>query len=489
MSDSAAPEISTLKQEVIDLRRQLEEKENQLFAEEVKAKEGKEGGEKNEKKNKKKKKDKQNELELLPVRGTRDFPPEEMRMRTWLFGEFRKVAKQFGFEEYDAPMLESVELYTRKAGEEIVDQMYSFTTKEGNKVTLRPEMTPSLARLVMQKGKALLLPIKWFSIPQCWRFEACVRGRRREHFQWNMDILGVPEITAEAELIAASICFLQNIGLTSADVGFKINSRKLLQTVLDKAGVPASKFAEVCIVVDKLDKIGEDEVRKQLLNLEVANEVCDTILKTLQIKTLDEMEAQVGKSAVVDELQKLFDLLKAYGFEDWVQLDAGVVRGLAYYTGVVFECFDRAGELRAICGGGRYDNLLKETYKYNTQVPACGFGFGDCVIVELLKDKKILPDFTNRDVQDLVAPFNEEMRPAAVSVLQKLRAQGRSADIYLRKGDLKKVYSYADRISADRVILVGAPEEWKEGKVVVKDLRAEKEEGYKGDVVPVDELV
>ena len=475
-----------LNQEVIDLKRLLEEKENELIAESIKEKEAKEGG---GKKDKKKKKGKQDELDIQPVRGTRDFPPEEMRMRSWLFGEFRKVAKQFGFEEYDAPMLEPVELYTRKAGEEIVEQMYSFTTKEGNKVTLRPEMTPSLARLVMQKGKALLLPIKWFSIPQCWRFEACVRGRRREHFQWNMDIMGVPEVTAEAELLAAAICFLQNIGLTSKDVGFKVNSRKLLQTVLDKAGVPPEKFAEVCIIVDKLDKIGEEEVKVKLGEINVGDEVVNTILKTLTIKSLDEMAEQVGDSAVVDELKKLFGLLKAYGFEDWIQLDAGVVRGLAYYTGVVFECFDREGNLRAICGGGRYDNLLKQTYKYNTQVPACGFGFGDCVIVELLKDKKILPDFSNRDVQDLVAPFNEEMRPAAVSVLQKLRTQGRSADIFLRKGDLKKVYSYADRISADRVILVGAPEEWKEGKVVVKDLRAEKEEGYKGDVIALEDLV
>ncbi|KAJ9453095.1 Histidine--tRNA ligase [Diplonema papillatum] len=430
-------------------------------------------------------------IDTEPVQGTRDFPPEEMRFRTFLFNHFRKVSKEFGFEEYDAPMLESEKLYTRKAGEEIVQQMYNFTTKGGHNVALRPEMTPSLARLVIQKGQSLLLPIKWFSIPQCWRYEAITRGRRREHFQWNCDILGVPSITAEAELIAAAITFLSNVGLTAKDVGFKINSRKLLQTVLLKAGVEQAQFAPVCVIVDKIEKVERAEIVDMLKKLGLDESVVDTILTTLAIKTMEEMKTVVGEDAdVVKELTELFNLLGAYGFEDWVVFDASVVRGLAYYTGVVFECFDRAGELRAICGGGRYDNLM-QTYGHNRAIPACGFGFGDCVIKELLMVKGLMPSL-EAEVQDLVIPFNETMRRPAIEVAQKLRDAGRSVDIVLKsKQSPKQSFSYADRVGAVRAIFV-APSEWANQSVVVKNLRADgkdRADGDRGTVTLLADLV
>eukprot|EP01064_Diplonema_japonicum_P030678 TRINITY_DN5282_c0_g1_i1.p1 TRINITY_DN5282_c0_g1~~TRINITY_DN5282_c0_g1_i1.p1 ORF type:complete len:501 (+),score=135.36 TRINITY_DN5282_c0_g1_i1:40-1542(+) len=468
-----------LNDEISELNKQLNEKMAQMAAlDETK------------KKGRAKKSDSKSLIDVDPVQGTRDFPPEEMRVRNWLFSHYRKVAQQFGFEEYDAPVLEAENLYTRKAGEEIVQQMFNFTTKGGHKVALRPEMTPTLARLVMQKGQSLLLPIKWFSIPQCWRYEAITRGRRREHFQWNMDILGVTGITAEAEILAAAITFLSNVGLTSKDVGFKVNSRKLLQTVLENAGVPKDKFAPVCVIVDKMEKIEEEEVEKMLSDLGLEKSIIKNIRDTLSLKSIDEMVEAVGDDAeVVKELRDLFRIIDAYGYSDWIQFDASVVRGLAYYTGVVFECFDREGVFRAICGGGRYDNLML-TYGHNKAIPACGFGFGDCVIMELLQEKKLVPELSP-GVQDLIIPFNESMRSNAITVLQKLRSAGRSVDIILKNPKNPKAsFTYADRIGAERAIFV-APSEWESNSVVVKNLRGEgkhKDDGDRGTSVKIEDL-
>eukprot|EP00760_Papus_ankaliazontas_P005116 PhM_4_TR12400/c0_g1_i2/m.89898/K01892/HARS, hisS; histidyl-tRNA synthetase len=410
-----------------------------------------------------------NMISTEPAQGCRDFAPNEMRMRSWLFGTFRDVARLFGFEEYDAPILESEELYIRKAGEEITQQMYNFVSKDGHRVALRPEMTPTLARLVLGKGKALSLPIKWFSIPQCWRHEAISRGRKREHYQWNMDIMGVKSVSAEAELIAAVCTSMQRMGLTGKDVGIKINSRKVLQSVLVTAGVPEDSFAAVCVIVDKLEKVERDDIVAMLEEHGLPRATVDKILHTLSLRSLDAIEAELGAGhEAVAELRQVFTLIEAYGFGDWIIFDASVVRGLAYYTGIVFECFDREGKFRAICGGGRYDNLLK-TYGAKEAVPACGFGFGDCVIMELLEDKKLLPVLP-RGVEDVVIVFDESMRAAAVQVLQMLRAKGRNADIVMDKKKLPQAFSYADTRGAERAVLV-APDEWAKGLVQVKYLR------------------
>lgn len=419
---------------------------------------------------KKAKKKGSNMIETEPTQGCRDFPPEEMRQRNYLFDTFHSVARSFGFEEYDAPVLEAEELYVRKAGEEITEQMYNFVTKGGHRVALRPEMTPTLARLVLGKGKALLLPVKWYSIPQCWRYETITKGRRREHYQWNMDIIGVKSSTAEAELICAICTTLEKLGLTAADVGIKVSSRKILQTVVQSVGVPPERFTEVCIIVDKLDKLSREEVVAQLAQLGLGEEVIDVITTTLSLKSIDAIAARIGEEhEAVRELRTFFSCVQGYGYADWVVFDASVVRGLAYYTGIVFEGFDRAGQFRAICGGGRYDNLLT-TYGSPQPIQCCGFGFGDCVIVELLREKKLLPTLPHQ-VDDLVIPFDETMLPHALSVLRTLRQAGRSADITL---DIKKkvaqAFSYADRIGAVRAVLV-APDEWARGEVQVKNLR------------------
>jgi histidyl-tRNA synthetase len=423
-----------------------------------------------------------------PIAGVRDFPPEDMIVRNWLFDNFKEVARTFGFAEYDAPVLEYQELYTRKAGEEIVDQMYNFTDKGDQEVTLRPEMTPSLARIVLGKGKALLLPVKWFSLPQCWRYETPTKGRRREHYQWNMDIVGVAEVTAEAELLAAIVTLFKRVGLTSADTGIKVSSRKVVQSILDSLKVSKEQFAKTCVIVDKLDKLSREEVILQLAAIDISTEIANRIIDSLSVKSLDELAAVVGEDHEgVREIRELFGYAEAYGIRDWLQFDASVVRGLAYYTGIVFEGFDRTGSIsRSICGGGRYDRLLS-TYGGKDQ-PMCGFGFGDCVILEILQEKKLLPKLAPK-TDDIILAFNEELRPVAIQLASRLRATGRSVDIVLQKGKkLKWAYSYADRLGADRVLLL-APDEWKEGKVRVKDLRKKEGEDQKEVDVPFEEVI
>ncbi|XVE76133.1 hypothetical protein DITRI_Ditri12bG0148800 [Diplodiscus trichospermus] len=321
-------------------------------------------------------------IDVNPPKGTRDFPPEDMRLRTWLFNHFREVSRLFGFEEVDYPVLESEALFIRKAGEEIRDQLYCFEDRGNRRVALRPELTPSLARLVIQKGKSLSLPLKWFAIGQCWRYERMTRGRRREHYQWNMDILGVSEVTAEAELISSIVTFFKRIGITESDVGFKVSSRKVLQEVLRCYSVPENLFGKVCIIIDKLEKIPLDEIKRELNATGLSVEAIEELLQVLSIKSLTKLEEILGGAGeAIADLKQLFSLAEKFGYSEWIQFDASVVRGLAYYTGIVFEGFDREGKLRAICGGGRYDRLLS-TFG-GDDVPACGFGFGDAVIVEV----------------------------------------------------------------------------------------------------------
>ncbi|CAM0875695.1 unnamed protein product [Alopecurus aequalis] len=410
-------------------------------------------------------------VEVNPPRGTRDFPPEEMRLRTWLFGNFREVSRLMAFEEVDFPVLESEALFVRKAGEEITQQLYSFEDKGGRRVALRPEITPSLARLVIKQGKSLSLPLKWFTIGQCWRYERMTRGRRREHYQWNMDIFGVPGVRAEAELLQAIVLLFQRLGVASSDVGIRLSSRKVLQAVLDMYSVPGHLFTQVCVIVDKLGKPSREEIEKELTSTGLSSEAVQGIIQVLSLKSLSELEEALGSGAeAVADLKKLFSFAEQYGYADWVCFDASVVRGLAYYTGIVFEAFDRRGELRAICGGGRYDRLLS-TFG-SEDVPACGFGFGDAVIMELLKEKGLLPDLPHQ-VDDIVFPLDEELDGPASCVASSLRRKGRSVDL-LQDKRLKWVFKHAERINASRLILVGKSE-WERGMVRVKILSTREE--------------
>jgi histidyl-tRNA synthetase len=405
-------------------------------------------------------------------RGTRDFYPEDLRLRSWLFDHFRATAAQFGFEEIDAPVLEHTELFTRKAGEEIVEQLYHFELHERH-LTLRPEITPQVARMVMARHGALRWPLRWFSLPQCWRYERMSRGRKREHYQWNMDIWGEPGIAAEAELIASIFHLLERIGLARDDVKIRISSRALLEETLRKTVLKGRPevFPALCVIIDKLEKIGADAVTELLREPTglVGLSEADARFVTSWLELRDFAEAgkftQTDSPAIV-ELARLFELIDAYGHSDRVVFDASIVRGLAYYTGVVFEAFDTGRELRAICGGGRYDRLLETLGGPATA--AVGFGFGDVVINELLADRKRLPELSGA-VDAVVYAFSDAERTAAVRVACALRAENRTVELILGESRLKRVLADADRSGAREVHLLG-PDELARGEVLIRDL-------------------
>jgi histidyl-tRNA synthetase len=409
---------------------------------------------------------------LQPPRGTRDFYPDELRFRDWLFDQFRAVSRSFGFESVDAPVLEYEELFTRKAGEEISDQLFRFELHD-RRYALRPEFTPSLARMVMARAGSLRLPLRWTTIAQCWRYERMTRGRRREHYQWNMDIWGEPGVSAEAELIAAVFALIDRLGLARGAVRIGISSRALLEETL-RAGAlrdRAEAFPALCVAIDKQGKIGPDAVVELLtdpsgeirLSAASAREVVDWLA------VRDVATASAGLppgSPARSDLLRLFELLGAYGLADRVEFDASIVRGLAYYTGVVFEAFDAGRKLRAICGGGRYDGLL-ETLG-GPAMPAVGFGVGDAVIEALLDDEGVRPALP-RALDAVVFPFGEAERPAAIRVAQRLRAGGASVELALAPIKLKRALADADRAGARRIYLLG-PEELARGVVLVRDL-------------------
>jgi len=417
------------------------------------------------------------QISLQPPRGTRDFYPDDYRRREWLFDHFREIAKRFAFEEVDAPMVEHAELYKRKAGEEIIDQLYHFELHDRH-LALRPEMTPSVARMVIARAGSLRLPARWFTITQNWRYERMTRGRRREHYQWNMDVWGEPDVSAEAELVGAIFALLDAIGLARGDVKVRVNSRSLLEEAL-RQGVLRERpeaFEPLCIVIDKIQKIGADAVVDQLTDaagaVRLDASAARDVVAMLQVDNLDELARHMPEeSPALADLRRFFDLTDAYGVRDQVVFDSSVVRGLAYYTGIVFEAFDAAGSLRSICGGGRYDRLA-ETLG-GKPISAVGFGFGDSVIAELLSDKDAWPTL-ERPLDDVVFGFGEAERPAAIRVAGRLRAAGRRVELVLGHPKLKRVIGDADKAGATRVYLLG-PDEVARGVVKVRDLASREE--------------
>jgi len=357
-------------------------------------------------------------MERLP--GFRDFYPEPLPhadvwsadARQHIFDGWRRVARRYGFREYDGPPLEPLELFTTKSGEEIVGQLYNFVDKGERAVALRPEMTPTLARMVAAHERNYKKPVKWFAIPQLFRYERPQKGRLREHFQFNADILGEPDTAADAELIALLIDTLRSFGLTAEDFLIRLSSRNAWQDFYNQRGGDAAKAYEFYQVIDKLDPNQPEPSRTKLTELGFS---------------LDEISALIKEGRPTAELEAILKNLAARGLSDFVKVDYHVIRWLAYYTGVVFEAFDRKGELRAIAGGGRYDNLVKLISGNKVDLPALGFGMGDVVLLELLKARQLLPKFDGAlDVFCLIE--DEALRADSLRLIQQLRAGGCSVD-------------------------------------------------------------
>ncbi len=394
-----------------------------------------------------------------PLPGFRDFYPAEFSHRAHVMGAWRAVAHRFGFVEYDGPPLEPLDLYTRKSGEEIVGQLYNFEDKGGREVALRPEMTPTFARMAGARANALRKPVRWFSVPQLFRYERQQRGRLREHFQLNVDIVGETDVAADAELLAVSIEVMRELGLSSTDVQARVSDRRLLTALLGEIGVTDDQLGVAYAVIDKIEREPRDVSTRRLVEAGVDDEVAAALHELVAPRPYAELRAAHAHRAAAAEHFARLDLylatLEALGVGDWVRVDLTIVRGLDYYTGIVFELFDAKGELRAICGGGRYDNLLAALG--DVDLPALGFGMGDVVLTELLRDRGLLPD-PSPSLDYWVAPVDDSQRLAATHVAGILRRDwSRSVEYPLRVQSLGKQLKSANAAGARLAVIVHDP--------------------------------
>jgi histidyl-tRNA synthetase len=405
-------------------------------------------------------------MQSLP--GFRDFLPQDCAVRNYIFDRWREVARRYGFVEWDGPVLEPTELYRKKSGDEIVGQLFNFTDKGDREVALRPELTPTLARVVAAHEREFKKPLKWFSIGQFFRYEKQQRGRLREHFQLNCDIIGESDFAADIELIALAIDILRNFGLTEKDFVVRISDREFWTDFLRQQGLPGEQWQEVLQTIDKSEREPREKTAEKL------GKLAGPVLSILD------------GGARSDKLDRLVDGLGARDLAEYVDIDVRIVRGLAYYTGTVFEVFDRQGKLRAIAGGGRYDNLIGQLSDGAVSMPALGFAMGDVVLGELLTQRdaareqmeKVATAANRIDIYAVIA--KEERRPEALEQIQKLREHLYRVDYTLTPQKVAKQFQTAEQNGATFAIVFG--DEWP--NVAVKDLRSGEQK-----LVPHEELL
>jgi histidyl-tRNA synthetase len=399
-------------------------------------------------------------------KGTRDFFPEDMALQEHLFTSWKRTCERYGFELYDGPMFEHLELYKQKSGDEIEEQLYVFKDKKGRDLALRPEMTPSLARMVASRGGNAKLPLRWYSIPRLFRYEKMQRGRLREFFQLNMDILGVADVSADAELIAAVIDMMRDLGFTSEDFKVRISSRTLLEGLFLAAGLSREQCPPLYALLDKKSKLPPDIFERELTETVPDAGVRATIDAIFRADTIEAVRRFGNGLPSVNDLEKLFANLAHYGFADYAVFDIGVVRGLAYYTGIVFEVFDAKKSLRAIAGGGRYDGLV--SLYGGPSTPAVGFAAGDVVLGELLKEKGLLPSQKPRSSCFCIA-LSDEDYGKVIPLAQELRNRGVSCEFPLKNAPIGKQLKQANAARSAYALFIGGDEE-KAGMIKVKDM-------------------
>ena len=405
-------------------------------------------------------------MQALP--GFRDFLPEDCAARNYIFARWREVARRYGFVEWEGPLLEPTELYKKKSGEEIVDQLFNFIDKGEREVALRPELTPTLARVVAAHEREFKKPLKWFSIGQFFRYEKQQRGRLREHFQLNCDIIDESDLAADIELVALCIDVLRAFGLTEKDFVVRISDREFWTDFLHENNVPADRWDEFLQAIDKFGREPREKTAEKL------GKFAEPVFATLK---------SGGKS---EKLDKLVDALRGRGLADFVAIDIGIVRGLAYYTGIVFEVFDRAGKFRAVAGGGRYDNLVAQLSDGAVSMPALGFAMGDVVLGELINEiphardamQKAITTDSKTDIYVVIA--KEERRADALTQIQQLRDLGYSVDYPLTPTRVPKQFQTAEDLGATTAILYG--DEWPQVKI--KNMATAQQE-----LVPHDRLL
>ena len=403
--------------------------------------------------------------------GFRDFLPEELAFREHILGAWRRVSARYGFQEYDGPPLEPLDLYVEKSGEEIVGQLYHFQDKGDRNVAMRPEMTPSLARILGERHRSMAKPIRWFSVPQLFRYERQQKGRLREHFQWNVDVIGEEGLGADVEVIAVALDGLRELGLDHDDVHARVSDRRLLAEVLSAMGVEGERLPAAFAIIDKIERTPVDHSLDRLqaeVGLDEAR--AQSALELLNEGGLDSVKSEFGDhEAVAAELEPMegyFGSLEAMGLGSFVEFDLRIVRGLAYYTGIVFEVFDRKGESRAICGGGRYDRLLELVG--GDSVPAVGFGMGDVVLGEVLRDRDLAP-LAGPELDYFIVIIGEEHRELAQGIAHAQRDRGAGVQYSLHEQPVRKQFTAAGNAGARQVIVLG-PEEVARDCAVLRDM-------------------
>lgn len=410
------------------------------------------------------------------IKGTRDFYPEEMFLHLWLYEKIRHVSRLFGYQEYEAPILEFMELYAAKSGEELVkEQSFVFQDRSGEWITLRPELTPSLARMVAQKQRELIYPLRWWSFGPMWRYERPQKGRTREFFQWNIDLIGQDLPESDAELVAIAASFFKEVDLEPSQIRISVNNRRLLDRELDKLGLPKQSRADYLRLIDRREKMRQKDwetYARENLNLSLA-----------QIHGILDMLANQDLWKQSEELIRFFEAVSFYGIEDYIDYSPAIVRGLDYYTGTVFEAHDVNNEFRAILGGGHYDNLVEDVG--GEALPGVGFAMGDVVISLVLAKFGRLPDFESRARSTVVVTvFDDTTLPASLKIAADIRAAGIPAICTNEADRLGKQFKYADRIHAGVAIVLG-PDEIAAGQVAIKDLETGEQTSHAlADLIP-----
>ena len=397
---------------------------------------------------------------IQTVKGARDFYPEEMALRNYLYAKARAASQAFGYQEWDGPFLETLDLYAAKSGEELVKkQSFVFADRGGDEVTLRPELTPSLARMIAARQGSLTFPVRWWSFGPFWRYEQPQKGRSREFFQWNIDMLGVNSPEADAELLAIAATFLRSVGLDPQRATIFVNNRRLMDSQFDALGIAPEKRLDVSNLVDRRSKMDPFQWDANALDLGLSQSQLDGLKSLLA-------DYDLWKKS--EELTRLFAALEALGVKDYVKFDPNIMRGLLYYTGTVFEAFDQTGGVRrAILGGGRYDNLLADVG--GQQLSGVGFAMGDVVIGIVLKEAGLLPDFDPTPSSVLVTVFDEKLWMTSYALSSELRAAGLNVVTFPEPAKLPKQFKYADKMKMRVVVTVG-PDEAEKGLVAVKNL-------------------
>ncbi len=421
-------------------------------------------------------------MKIQAVKGTRDFYPDEMRLRNWITDAWRRVSIRNGFEEYDSPIFEYLDLFTIKSGEGIASELFSFTDRGGRQLAIRPETTPSLARMVNARINTLSRPIKWFTIQRCCRAEKPQKGRTREFFAWNIDIIGADTVLADAECLYVAVDFLREVGLTSEDIKVCIGSRLLTVAALNSVGVSDGGMEKVLAVLDKRPKVSPEVFQKMCAEVGLAAEQIDLVTRFQDCKTVDEvvevLDGAAGVEAEIDTLRQLMDYLEIMGVADFCKLDLRIVRGLAYYTGIVYELLDTDSSLRAVAGGGRYDNLLEVLG--GPKVGATGFGMGDVVLGILLDEKGKLPQLS-RELDFFV--IDDGAGPDQVlKTVGALRGLGLAADFRYKPQAVGKQIKEANRRGAKLVAIL------KDGCVAVKNLASGVQNDYSLEAFLADPL-